>query len=48
MSADAIEQHLRALDPPVSARIQDDRVVLDLRTVPAEDDGLLASTPGLD
>jgi L-seryl-tRNA(Ser) seleniumtransferase len=42
-SADAIEQHLRALDPPVIARIQDDRVVLDLRTVSPEDEALLAS-----
>lgn len=38
MSADAIEQHLRSLDPPVIARIQDDRVVLDLRTVDPNDD----------
>jgi L-seryl-tRNA(Ser) seleniumtransferase len=44
MTADQIEQHLRALDPPVIARIQDDRVVLDLRTVaPAETDVLAAS-----
>jgi L-seryl-tRNA(Ser) seleniumtransferase len=41
MSADAIEQHLRSLDPPVIARIQDDRVVLDLRTVDPGDDPLL-------
>jgi L-seryl-tRNA(Ser) seleniumtransferase len=42
MTADAIEQHLRSLDPPVIARIQDDRVVLDLRTVlPNEDAHLL-------
>jgi len=33
MSADQIERHLRAVDPPVIARIQEDRVVLDLRTV---------------
>jgi L-seryl-tRNA(Ser) seleniumtransferase len=38
MSADAIEQHLRSLDPPVIARIQDDRVVLDVRTMEARDD----------
>jgi L-seryl-tRNA(Ser) seleniumtransferase len=43
MTADAIEQHLRALDPPVIARIQDDRVVLDLRTVRPSDDGILTS-----
>jgi L-seryl-tRNA(Ser) seleniumtransferase len=41
MSADAIEQHLRALDPPVIARIQEDRVVLDLRTVLPEDDAIV-------
>ena len=41
MSADQIEGHLRALEPPVIARIQDDRVVLDLRTVAATDDDLL-------
>jgi seryl-tRNA(Sec) selenium transferase len=42
MSADAIEQRLRGLDPPVIARIQDDCVVLDLRTVRAEDDNQLS------
>ena len=40
-SAETIEQRLRALDPPVIARIQDDRVVLDLRTVLARQDELL-------
>ena len=35
------ERRLRAADPPVVARIQDDRVVLDLRTVlPEEEDAL--------
>ena len=43
LSADAIEQHLRALDPPVIARIQDDRVVLDLRTVDPSDDTILCT-----
>ena len=33
LTADQIEQYLRTLEPPVIARIQDDRVVLDLRTV---------------
>ena len=43
IGADRIEQHLRALDPPIVARIQDDRVVLDLRTVdPADDEHLRA------
>jgi L-seryl-tRNA(Ser) seleniumtransferase len=41
LSADALESRLRALDPPVVARIQDDRVVLDLRTIgPSEDEAL--------
>jgi L-seryl-tRNA(Ser) seleniumtransferase len=43
-SADDIEQRLRALDPPVIARIQDDRVVLDLRTVDPDEDGALAES----
>ena len=43
LSADQIEARLRTLDPPVIARIQDDRVVLDLRTVLPEQDDLLAA-----
>ena len=43
LSADQIEQHLRSLDPPVIARIQDDRVVLDLRTVLLEETEMLAT-----
>ena len=42
-SADQIEQRLRALDPPVVARILDDRVVLDLRTVDPHDAETLVS-----
>jgi L-seryl-tRNA(Ser) seleniumtransferase len=42
LSADALESRLRALDPPVIARIQDDHVVLDLRTVPPSSDEVLA------
>ena len=38
LSADALESRLRALDPPVIARIENDRVVLDLRTVAPDDD----------
>ncbi len=38
LSADTIEARLRALDPPVIARIQNDCVVLDLRTVFEDDD----------
>jgi L-seryl-tRNA(Ser) seleniumtransferase len=41
-SAAALEEKLRALDPPVIARIENDRVVLDLRTVFQEQDDLLA------
>jgi L-seryl-tRNA(Ser) seleniumtransferase len=42
-SAAATEQWLRALDPPIIARIEHDRVVLDLRTVsPDQDDALAA------
>jgi len=45
LSADRIEQHLRSLDPPVVARIHDDRVVLDLRTVAPDEEAVLASLP---
>jgi L-seryl-tRNA(Ser) seleniumtransferase len=38
LSADALEAWLRTLDPPIIARILDDRVVLDLRTVEEGDD----------
>ncbi len=41
-SAAALEEKLRALEPPVIARIENDRVVLDLRTVFEEQDALLA------
>ena len=41
-NADRVEAWLRTLDPPVIARIQDDAVVLDLRTVAPGDDGRLA------
>jgi L-seryl-tRNA(Ser) seleniumtransferase len=40
-SADQLDHALRALDPPVIARIEEDRLVLDLRTVdPADDERL--------
>ena len=41
LSAEQIESHLRSLDPPLIARIVNDRVVLDLRTVAPGDDTLL-------
>jgi L-seryl-tRNA(Ser) seleniumtransferase len=42
-SAAHLERRLREQSPPVIARIEDDRVVLDLRTVPPEDDTMLAA-----
>jgi L-seryl-tRNA(Ser) seleniumtransferase len=42
LSADALDKHLRQQTPPVVARILDDRLVLDLRTVAvSEEDELL-------
>jgi len=41
-SASELEASLRAEDPPVVARIQHDAVLLDLRTVAAEDDAFVA------
>jgi L-seryl-tRNA(Ser) seleniumtransferase len=41
LNATDLEARLRALDLPVIARIENDRVVLDLRTVAPEDDELL-------
>ena len=43
-SAARLEARLRELQPPVVARIEQDRVVLDLRTVLPEQDDLLAAT----
>jgi L-seryl-tRNA(Ser) seleniumtransferase len=42
-SADVTERWLRSLDPPVIARIEHDRVVLDLRTVLPEQDPAIVS-----
>jgi L-seryl-tRNA(Ser) seleniumtransferase len=39
--AEAVMAALRAGDPPVIARVEADRVVVDLRTVPPEQDGLV-------
>ena len=43
LSPDAFETALRALDPPVIARIDQDRVVFDLRTVDLADDERLGA-----
>ena len=42
LSADALESRLRRLIPPVIARIESDRVLLDLRTVLPADDAKLS------
>jgi L-seryl-tRNA(Ser) seleniumtransferase len=42
LSADALDAQLRSLDPPVIARIENDMVVLDLRTVLDGQDDVLA------
>jgi len=41
ISTEALEERLRALDPPVIARIESDRVMLDLRTVLPQQDAAL-------
>jgi L-seryl-tRNA(Ser) seleniumtransferase len=38
LTVDALEARLRQLTPPIIARIERDRLVLDLRTVAPEDD----------
>ena len=42
LGPDALEQRLRAATPPVIARIEDDRLLIDLRTVLPRQDGQLA------
>jgi L-seryl-tRNA(Ser) seleniumtransferase len=43
-NASAEERRLRALDPPILTRIENDRVRLDLRTVfPAEEDAIASA-----
>ena len=42
-STTSLEKWLRTLTPPIIARIEGDLVVLDLRTVPEEQDELLLS-----
>jgi L-seryl-tRNA(Ser) seleniumtransferase len=47
LSAQTLEARLRSADPPVVARIERDRVVLDLRTIPEDDEpDLLAALRG--
>lgn len=43
LTANQIEERLRRSEPPVIARIEDDRVLLDLRTVVTDDDMKLAA-----
>src|SRR4051794_4441970 len=45
LSTDALEARLRRLTPPVIARVADDRLVLDLRTVLPAEDAVLAVLP---
>jgi L-seryl-tRNA(Ser) seleniumtransferase len=42
--ADALETRLRAAEPPLIARIERDRVLLDLRTVLPEEDAIVLAT----
>jgi L-seryl-tRNA(Ser) seleniumtransferase len=44
LPADRVETALRAQHPPVIARIENNRVLLDLRTVPADRDRQLVET----
>jgi L-seryl-tRNA(Ser) seleniumtransferase len=46
LSPDALEERLRRLTPPVIARIERDRVLLDLRTVPPDEDQQLLGSLG--
>ena len=43
LSPDALEAALRRLTPPVIARIEGDRVLLDLRTIAPDQDRLLVA-----
>ena len=46
LSADALDARLRSLDPPIVGRIENDRVVLDLRTVAEAEDEEIVSALG--
>jgi L-seryl-tRNA(Ser) seleniumtransferase len=43
LSADALAARLRASDPPIIARVEEGRVLLDLRTVFTAQDGMIAA-----
>ncbi len=43
LTADALEERLRQLSPPIVARIERDRLLLDLRTVLPDEDAMLPS-----
>ncbi|MFN2635364.1 MAG: L-seryl-tRNA(Sec) selenium transferase [Thermoanaerobaculia bacterium] len=43
LSADALAQRLRLFDPPVAGRVEDDRVLLDLRSIAPEEDAIVES-----
>ncbi|MBM3759336.1 MAG: L-seryl-tRNA(Sec) selenium transferase [Acidobacteria bacterium] len=43
-AARGLEKHLRASNPPVVARIEKDQLLIDLRTVFAEDDAVIVSS----
>ncbi len=48
LSADEISARLRASEPPVIARVEEDRVLLDLRTVfPEQDEKVIAALQAL-
>jgi len=44
LSADGLAVRLRACDPPIITRVEEGRVLLDLRTVFTEQDGLIAAS----
>jgi len=46
LSADELAAHLRAYQPPIVARVEQGRVLLDLRTVFPEQDAIIADALG--